>query len=123
MAVGAKGLAEFDSLPTADRLADSMALAKSGFYLMTDAKSGQQLVIDAGPLGAGSGGHGHADALSVCLVREGRNLLRDPGTFEYVGESGERSRLRAPVLTTRCKLMDKIRPIHRPVLLAEFSAV
>jgi hypothetical protein len=72
-----------------------MVLAKSGFYLMTDAESEQQLVIDAGPLGAGSGGHGHADALSVWLVRKGRSLLRDSGTFEYVGNSRERSRLRS----------------------------
>ena len=56
---------------------------------MADEKSGQQLLIDAGPLGAGNGGHGHADALSVCLVRNGRNLLIDPGTFEYVGHGGE----------------------------------
>ena len=60
---------------------------------MAEEKSGQ-LLIDAGPLGSGSGGHGHADALSICLVRNGRNLLIDPGTFEYVGNTGERARLR-----------------------------
>ena len=92
--LGAEGLASFEALPLSRPSADSTALAKSGFYLMTDAESEQQLVIDAGPLGAGSGGHGHADALSVWLVRKGRTLLRDSGTFEYVGESGERSRLR-----------------------------
>ena len=51
-------------------------------------------MIDAGPLGSGSGGHGHADALSIVLVRNGRGLLIDPGTFEYVGPTGERDRLR-----------------------------
>ncbi|HXC43643.1 MAG TPA: alginate lyase family protein [Candidatus Dormibacteraeota bacterium] len=93
--LGAEGLARFESLPLGRPSTDSIALANSGFYLMTDAESEQQLVIDAGPLGAGSGGHGHADALSVWLVRKGRSLLRDSGTFEYVGESGERSRLRS----------------------------
>src|SRR5580704_15971073 len=93
--LGAEGLANFDSLPCTRPSTDSMALSNSGFYLMPDAQSEQQLVIDAGPLGAGSGSHGHADALSVWLVRKGRNLLRDSGTFEYVGESGERSRLRS----------------------------
>lgn len=92
--LGIKGLAEFDVMSTAEPFAGSTALAESGFYLMADEKSGQQLLIDAGPLGAGSGGHGHADALSVCLVRDGRNLLIDPGTFEYVGDRGERARWR-----------------------------
>ena len=93
--LGAKGLADFDSLPSTKPETDSVALDASGFYLMADAECGQELVIDAGPLGAGSGGHGHADALSVWLVGNGQNLLRDSGTFEYVGESNERSRLRS----------------------------
>jgi hypothetical protein len=93
--LGIKGLAEFSSLANAKPFGSSTALRESGFYLMACEKCGQQLQIDAGPLGAGNGGHGHADALSVCLVRNGRNLLIDPGTFEYVGQSGERSRLRS----------------------------
>ena len=92
--LGAKGLAEFDSLPAVEPSVNSTALASSGFYLMADAKSAQQLLIDAGPLGSGRGGHGHADALAVCLIRNGQNLLMDPGTFHYVGDNGERSRLR-----------------------------
>ena len=92
--LGVKGLAEFDSLPGAEQSAGSTALLESGFYLMTDDKAGQQLLIEAGPLGSGNGGHGHANALSIFLVRNGRNLLIDPGTFEYVGNSGERARLR-----------------------------
>jgi Heparinase II/III-like protein/Heparinase II/III N-terminus len=92
--LGVKGLAQFDSLPSAEPSAGSTALLDSGIYLMANEKSRQQLLIDAGPLGAGSGGHGHADALSVCLVQDGRGLLIDPGTFEYVGNSGERARLR-----------------------------
>lgn len=92
--LGIKGLTAFDLLPTAEPSGGSTALAENGFYLMADENSGQQLFIDAGPLGAGSGGHGHADALSVCLVREGRSLLIDPGTFEYVGDSDERGHWR-----------------------------
>ena len=92
--LGSKGLAEWDSLPSAAPPAGSTALLDSGLFLMADEKLGQQLLIDAGPLGSGNGGHGHADALSICLVRNGRNLLIDPGTFEYVGPSGERARLR-----------------------------
>ncbi len=92
--LGKKGLTDFDSLPPSPVMTRSTALPESGFYLMTDEMSQQQLLIDAGPLGAGSGGHGHADALSICLVRQGRQLLMDPGTFEYIGTSGERARLR-----------------------------
>jgi hypothetical protein len=92
--LGQNGLDEFEALPSVEPSADSAALASSGYYLMADADSLQQLVIDCGPLGSGNGGHGHADALSVCLIRNGRNLLMDPGTFEYVGNSGERGRLR-----------------------------
>ena len=32
--------------------------------------------------------------MSISLVRKGETLLIDPGTFEYVGDSGERARLR-----------------------------
>jgi hypothetical protein len=92
--LGAKGLAEFDSLPALEPSAVSTALPDSGVYLMADEPSGQQLLIEAGPLGSVSGGHAHAGALSICLIRKGENLLIDPGTFEYVGDSGESARLR-----------------------------
>src|SRR6202451_969350 len=72
--LGAKAVADFDSLPSKPSC-DSTALADSGFYLMADAECCHQLVMDAGPLGAESGGHGHADALSVWLVRNGQTLL------------------------------------------------
>jgi hypothetical protein len=92
--LGLKGLAEFDSLPATEPTGATTALVDSGIYLMAEESSGQQLQIDAGPMGAGSGGHGHADAMSIGLVREGRHLLLDPGTFEYVGDTDERARLR-----------------------------
>src|SRR5260370_8117850 len=53
-----------------------------------------QLVIDAGPQGAGRGGHSHADALSVQLTVGGEALLTDPGTFVYVDSTAERTRFR-----------------------------
>src|SRR5260370_3389907 len=90
--LGPQGLTEFEPLSSVEPSADSAALASSGYYLMADADSVQQRVIESGPLGSGNGGHGHAVALSVCLIRNGGNLLLDPGTFEYVGNSGERAR-------------------------------
>jgi len=92
--LGQKGLAEFDSLPSAEPSGASTVLPQSGVYLLAEPESGRQLMIDAGPLGSGSGGHGHADALSIALVQNGRNLLIDPMTFEYVGPTSERDRLR-----------------------------
>jgi len=92
--MGIKGLARFDALPATEPTEMSTALPEAGFYMLADDDQGQQLIIDAGPLGTGNGGHGHADALSMVLVRNGRSLLIDPGTFEYMGTSGERARLR-----------------------------
>src|SRR5712692_3242923 len=43
------------------------------------------LVFDCGGLGMVSGGHAHADALSLTLFTGGRELLVDPGTFLYNG--------------------------------------
>jgi hypothetical protein len=41
------------------------------------------LIFDCGGLGAPTGGHGHADALSLVLSAGGKELLVDPGTFVY----------------------------------------
>lgn len=92
--LGAKGLAEFKLTEAEESQAESKTLVESGLCLMFDAAAKQQLLIDAGPLGSGNGGHGHADALSVSLIRNGRELLRDSGTFEYIGPGSERSRFR-----------------------------
>lgn len=92
--LGTKGLSAFHALPSQEPSSASIALSDSGIYLMADEDSKQQLIIEAGPLGSGRGGHAHAAALNISLIRNGNELLLDPGTFEYVGESGERARLR-----------------------------
>jgi len=84
----------FDELPSAEPSRESIALSGSGLYLMADSNPAQQLVIDAGRQGTGTAGHGHADALSVCISRDGHNLLIDPGTYEYVGDGPERNNFR-----------------------------
>jgi hypothetical protein len=43
------------------------------------------LVFDCGGLGMLTGGHSHADSLSVTLYGNGRDLLVDPGTYVYNG--------------------------------------
>jgi len=50
-----------------------------------------QLIFDTGPLGCGvSGGHGHADLLSVQCSAWGENFLVDAGTFCYTADAAWR---------------------------------
>jgi hypothetical protein len=51
-----------------------------------------QLFIDGGDQGALSAGHGHADALSIQLARDGKLWLADPGSFVYMGPERDRFR-------------------------------
>ena len=93
--LGAEGVEQFDVLKAKPVQFDSAALEDSGLYFMASADPvPQQLLIDAGPQGAGTAGHGHADALSVQLLYGGSVLLRDSGTLEYVGSSSDRGTLR-----------------------------
>jgi len=45
-----------------------------------------QVIVDAGPFGPWSGGHSHADTLSIVVRSGAGEILIDPGTFTYVGE-------------------------------------
>ena len=91
--LGNDGIARFDSLVETKPKVSS-ALPASGIYVLADHTAGQQLVFDAGPLGSGRAGHGHADALSVNLSIAGREFLTDPGTFSYVSADIDRNLLR-----------------------------
>lgn len=91
--LGEAGAAEFDRLPSVSAKPGSTALRSSGLYLITALD--RQLVIDAGPQGADTAGHGHADAMSITANVRGVPLLIDPGTFEYIGRDlTERNRFR-----------------------------
>jgi hypothetical protein len=94
--LGAEGVEQFDQLSGPERIPRSTVLTDSGFYVMAGSAAGKptQLVIDAGLQGAVAAGHGHADSLSIQLSQSGRELLIDPGTFEYVGKDNTRDRFR-----------------------------
>src|SRR5579871_4013702 len=92
--LGEPGLDEFEALLTSPFKPESRSFPESGLYVMTGDDPAGQLVIDAGPQGVDSAGHGHADALSVTASYAGRDLLVDLGTFEYVGREDWRDRFR-----------------------------
>ncbi len=82
--LGPSAVAAFDALsaPKEGRL-ESRAFTESGVYIMSC--EGLRLTMDAGPLGTGHCGHGHADALSVTVAADGHECLTDPGTYTYTG--------------------------------------
>lgn len=61
----------------------SFSFPHAGYYIMRDrwAPEGQYLLFDAGYYGAS---HQHEDKLSFVLWAEGRPLIFDPGTYQYV---------------------------------------
>ena len=96
--LGEQGVAEWDCLQTQPPDMDSASLPSAGLYVLATAMPPSQLVIDAGPQGGQGAGHGHADALSICLQSQGHSLLIDPGTLEYVGDGPERDLFRATAM-------------------------
>jgi hypothetical protein len=62
------------------------SFAASGYTILTS-DTDASLVFDHGPLGmAPYYNHGHADALSILLAKEGQEILVDSGTYRYNGE-------------------------------------
>jgi hypothetical protein len=92
--LGRSGLETFQALPEATGVG-SARFPYSGVYVMQGGQgTASQLIMDAGPLGGGSGGHGHADALSLTVNVAGTPVLTDPGTGEYVGPGNDRDTFR-----------------------------
>jgi hypothetical protein len=79
-----------------------------GIYTMVSADS--QLFIDAGPQGALTAGHSHADALSIQLITNGRPILIDSGTFCYVCPERDRFRGTAAHNTLQVDGRDQAQP-------------
>jgi hypothetical protein len=92
--LGREGVSAWDELEASPAKMNSAALREAGFYLLSADKPKTQLAVDCGPIGADSGGHGHADLLSITLESNGQALLIDPGTGEYVGDGGDRNLFR-----------------------------
>lgn len=71
-----------------------------------------QIVMDAGPFAAGSGGHSHADTLSVIIRRGDEEILIDPGTYTYILDPPARDRFRGTAAhnTVRIDSLDQAVP-------------
>ena len=93
---GKAGVQTWDELQTSSVAGESCALRDAGVYFLVGDSC--QLIVDAGPMGTGSGGHGHADALNISLQSRGRSLLADAGTFAYVTGGGERDCFRGTAI-------------------------
>lgn len=95
--LGVHGAQEFDKLAATEPEETSRAFPAGGIYVMRDGwdSASTSLVIDCGPHGDLSGGHGHADALSFDLSVRGRAALVDPGTFTYTGSAELREHFRS----------------------------
>lgn len=96
--LGVEGVRQWDELEASRPPMESAALSSAGFYLLAAPEQPTQLVVDSGPQGTQSGGHSHADALSVCLNSHGHALLIDPGTYEYVGDGSDRDKFRGTAM-------------------------
>jgi hypothetical protein len=69
----------------------AIAFPDGGWYVVRHAdRSGTvHFVMDAGPHGALTGAHAHADALSFDLSLDGRPVIADPGAYLYHGPDRE----------------------------------
>lgn len=83
--LGEKAWKSFDQLENTTPK-DTQAVFPNGGYIIQRSGWGpldSHLIFDTGGLGLLTGGHSHADALSVILSSGGRDLLIDPGTYVY----------------------------------------
>jgi hypothetical protein len=97
--LGAEGLEAFDRLEGAPPpRSPSRLLPQGGYAVMRSGwgREADQIVLDVGPLGCHiSGGHGHADLLSVQVSFGGHPYIVDPGTFRYTADEGWRGYYRS----------------------------
>lgn len=110
--LGPEGVRAWDEIQAVPADANSAALETSGLYVLLSQQPAARLLMDCGPMGAQTGGHSHADALSVTLSSRGHDLLIDPGTFEYIGDGNDRYLFRSTAMhnTLRVDGIDQSEP-------------
>ena len=97
--LGPSGLDAFDALqPAPPAGPPSRHFAAGGYAVMRSGwgPNDHQLIFDVGPLGCPvTGGHGHADLLSVQCAVFGEPYLVDSGTYCYAGDPASRDYFRS----------------------------
>lgn len=97
--LGTDGLRTFDAIaPAPPRGPASHVFPGGGYAVMRSgwARDAHQMIVDSGPLGCHvSGGHGHADLLSVQCAIFGEPCVVDAGTYCYTPESEWRNFFRS----------------------------
>lgn len=83
--LGLEGVQAFETQRAHIPNKNSVRFENGGYFIMRDgwAKTDNFLLVDCGEVGALSGGHGHADTLSIDLAIQGKKLLVDSGTYSY----------------------------------------
>jgi hypothetical protein len=98
---GPSGRDVFDALqPAPPSKGPSRLFIEGGYAIMRSGwdRQAHQLIVDTGPLGCNvSGGHGHADLLSIQLAAFGEPCLVDPGTYAYTADARWRDYFRGSV--------------------------
>lgn len=83
--LGEKAWEAYDLLESEPPAENQVVFPSAGYAIQRSGWGSldSQLVFDIGGLGILTGGHSHADALSIVLFSQGRQLLVDPGTCVY----------------------------------------
>jgi hypothetical protein len=83
--LGTEGVETYTRSCETEPRSGSNAFPNGGYFVMRDGWTDvdNYLIVDCGDVGSLSGGHGHADALSIELAIQGRTLLVDSGTYTY----------------------------------------
>lgn len=87
--LGEAGAQAFRRLTPAKPHRTSQLFRHGGYAVMRDGwgPDAHQLIFDVGPLGCSvSGGHGHADLLSIQCSAFGETQVQDPGTYCYTAD-------------------------------------
>jgi hypothetical protein len=97
--LGPSGLKAYQQLrPAAPAMEPSRLFPEGGYAVMRSGwrPDAHHLIFDAGPLGCPlSGGHGHADLLSIQCTVFGEPYLVDPGTYCYAADRNWRDFFRS----------------------------
>lgn len=95
--LGAQGCGKADKLSRSVPQVQSRVFPDGGCVILRDGwhRAATYVAFDGGAHGALSGGHAHADALSIEVALRGQTVLVDPGTFAYTASARERNHFRS----------------------------